>query len=123
MSWDSSRPVPWARLVREWLVYVSIMVLVFVGWTAVQGDDFKVSTFAGLLASGPMYVIFGAVLAKFGYQRKTFRDLRAASRAQGGRGRTDSQSAGSTARQRPAPTSRTSTGPSQHRPNNKRKRR
>jgi len=127
MSWDSSRTVPWARLCREWLVYVCIMVLVFVGWTAVNNDEFKVSTFAGLLASGPMYVIFGAILAKFGYQRKTFRDLRTASRTARGRENEGASGSGvsslSSGSRRPAPTSRTSTGPSQHRPNNKRKRR
>ncbi|MGA0878977.1 MAG: hypothetical protein ACO3SP_07655 [Ilumatobacteraceae bacterium] len=30
----------------------------------------------GLAASFPMYLAFGYVLAKFGYQRKTLRDLR-----------------------------------------------
>ena len=118
MSWDSSRPIPWARLCREWLVYVSIMILVFLGWSAIRGSKLQVSTFAGLLASGPMYVAFGAILAKFGYQRKTLRDLRAA--------RPEPRSAttaSSTTRARPAATGRTSTGPSQHRPNNKRKKR
>ena len=27
MGWDSSRPVPWQRLVREWLVYAAIMIM------------------------------------------------------------------------------------------------
>ena len=120
MSWDSTRPIPWARLCREWLVYVSIMVVVFLGWTAIRGGELKVSTFAGLLASGPMYVAFGAILAKFGYQRKTLRDLKAA-RPEPRRATTASSD--SVARVRPAATSRTSTGPSQHRPKNKRKKR
>ena len=28
MGWDSSRPVPWDRMVREWLIYVAIMLVV-----------------------------------------------------------------------------------------------
>ena len=30
MAWDSSREVPWRRLVREWLLYVAIMAVVLV---------------------------------------------------------------------------------------------
>jgi hypothetical protein len=122
MAWDSSRRVPWARLCREWIVYVCIMILVFLGWTVVTGNDLRLATIAGLLASGPMYVAFGAILAKFGYQRKTFRDLRTA-RASAPRGSSSSNSTSGGARRRPPVTSRTSTGPSQHRPNNKRRRR
>ena len=29
MAWDSSRPVPWNRLIREWLIYAAIMSAVF----------------------------------------------------------------------------------------------
>ncbi len=29
MAWDSSRPVPWRRLIREWLIYVAIMAAIF----------------------------------------------------------------------------------------------
>ena len=34
MAWDSSRPVPWQRLIREWLIYVAIMVVII--FVAVQ---------------------------------------------------------------------------------------
>ena len=30
MAWDSSRPVPWNRLIREWLIYAAIMSAVFI---------------------------------------------------------------------------------------------
>ncbi|MEK7424189.1 MAG: hypothetical protein AAB131_10155 [Actinomycetota bacterium] len=73
MAWDSSRPVPWQRLIRDWLLYVAIMVIVF---AFVYRDRLTPGIFAGLLASGPVIVVIGAVLAKFGYQRKTMRDLR-----------------------------------------------
>ena len=48
-----------------------------------------VGSYLGLLASLPLYLAFGAVLAKFGYSRKTLRELRAEREAAGtaGRGR------------------------------------
>lgn len=110
MAWDSTRPVPWRRLVREWLIYVAIMaaiVLVFLR------DANPIGVFAGLLVSGPLYLAFGAVLAKFGYQRKTLKELRAESAAgrDGGTARggdADADVAGP--RPKPAPTRRTGGG-------------
>jgi glycerol kinase len=29
MAWDNTRPVPWQRLIREWLIYAAIMTAVF----------------------------------------------------------------------------------------------
>lgn len=73
MAWDSSRPVPWRRLAREWLIYVAVMAVVFVLFFR---DNGLIGIFAGLLVSGPLYLAFGYVLAKFGYQRKTWKELR-----------------------------------------------
>ena len=73
MAWDSTRPVPWRRLIREWLIYVAVMAFVFVLFFR---DNGLVGIFAGLLVSGPLYLAFGTVLAKFGYQRKTWKQLR-----------------------------------------------
>ena len=117
MAWDSSRPVPWGRLAREWLVYVAVMAVVFVLFLR---DTVTTGSIVGLFASLPMYLIAGYVLAKFGYQRKTLRDLKSAARPAPS---TSSSSSSASVRSKPARTSRTSTGPSQHRPNNKRKRR
>jgi hypothetical protein len=97
------------------MVYVAVMAVVFVLFLR---DTVTVGSVVGLLASLPMYLLAGFVLAKFGYQRKTFRDLKAAARPTPSTDRPTS-----VARTKPARTSRTSTGPSQHRPNNKRKRR
>lgn len=74
MVWDSTRPVPWQRLVREWFVYVGIMALVFVFFFRDQG---LAGIIGGLLASGPLYLIFGFVLAKLGYRRQSLKELRA----------------------------------------------
>ncbi|MEO7399041.1 MAG: hypothetical protein ABIW84_10795, partial [Ilumatobacteraceae bacterium] len=78
MAWDSTRAVPWRRLIREWLIYVAIAAVAMTIYFASTDRSIEVGLFAGLLASGPMYIVFGAILAKFGYQRKSFKDLRAA---------------------------------------------
>lgn len=112
MGWDSSRPVPWLQLTRSWLVYVAIMAVVFVLFFR---DQPLIGIFAGLLVSGPLYLGFGWVLAKFGYQRKTWSQLRAErenDRAAGTTGRsarsTDDEVAGP--KPKPPPTSRTGGG-------------
>lgn len=115
MAWDPQREVPWGRLFREWLVYATVMVLVFVVFLR---DTVTGGSVLGLAASFPMYLGFGYVLAKFGYQRKTLKDMRAPSPA-----KSAPETASPGSRDRPAPTRRTSTGPSQHRPANKPKRR
>jgi len=124
MAWDSSRPVQWRRLIREWLIYVGIATTAFVIWFVARGKKIDPVLFVGLLASGPMYLGFSYVLAKLGYQRKTYRDLRA-QREVASVSRTDTTARTSTpgARPKPPPTKRTSTGPSQHRKSSKPKRR
>jgi hypothetical protein len=72
VAWDSSRPVPWKRLTTEWLIYAAIMAMLF----AFVFRDNVVGALTGLAISFPLYLLFGAVLAKFGYQRKTLRELR-----------------------------------------------
>ena len=123
MGWDSSRTVNWARLIREWLVYAVVMSGVFVIFLR---DNVSAGSIAGLAASFPMYLIFGGALAKFGYQRKTLTDLRRSPPVR--TPRASRRSRGTTSQQpsptkvRPAPTSRTTTGPSQHRSNKRKKR-
>ena len=55
-------------------MYVAVMAFVFVLFFR---DNGLVGILAGLLVSGPLYLAFGSVLAKFGYQRKTWKELRA----------------------------------------------
>jgi hypothetical protein len=90
---------------RDWVIYVGIMI---VGFAIVFRDRLTPGPFIGLLVSGPIYLLFGGVLAKFGYQRKTLRDIRR---------ETDEKRAAAAApvstsatRARPAPTSRTGGG-------------
>jgi hypothetical protein len=80
-------------------------------------DTVNGASVLGLAASYPLYLGFGAVLAKFGYQRKTFRDLRNETRAR----QAPPPSTTTNSRSRPAPTRRTSTGPSQHRKKGKKR--
>jgi hypothetical protein len=124
MAWDSTRTVNWGRLTREWLVYAIVMSIVFV---LLLRDNVTAGSIAGLVASFPMYLLFGGILAKMGYQRKTLSDLRKQTPARTPRASkrsssSSSNSAASPRRSRPAPTSRTTTGPSQHRSSKRKKR-
>jgi hypothetical protein len=115
MGWDNSRPVPYQRLIREWLIYAAIMSAVFVIFF--RGGN-VVGAVAGVLISGPLYVGLGAVMAKFGYQRQRLKDVRPKdASAVNEAGDTSSAPA---AREKPAPTSRTAGGG--NRPQSKRKR-
>ncbi|MET0459636.1 MAG: hypothetical protein ABW195_10325 [Ilumatobacteraceae bacterium] len=112
MGWDASRPVPWRRLVKEWLIYAAIMAVVFAVFFR---DDNIVAILGGLVVSGPLYLGLGWVLAKFGYTRKTLGDLgtprAGSSKGSGGTGQAVGTGADdAAARARPAPTRRTSTG-------------
>jgi len=113
MAWDSSRPVPWQRLVREWLIYVTVMTVVLL---VVFRSSNVIGALAGLLISGPLYLIMGFVLAKFGYQRTTLKQMRAEPAAPRANKRKKKSQGDDDAveeapeRQRPAPTKRTSGG-------------
>jgi len=120
VGWDASRPVPWLRLAKEYLIYAAIMaVILFVLFR----DDGVLPLLAGLVAAGPIYLLLGYVLAKFGYQRKTLADLRTPRAARSATSTASTATAGDTpARSRPAPTRRTAAG-SNRRPATTRKRR
>jgi Ca2+/Na+ antiporter len=114
VAWDANRPVPWKRLFREaaiFLVIGAVAMLVFV-------KNVKPSTFLGLLIGMVFYVGFVAVLSKFGYERQSIREARAQRQAVAAAAAAPPEGA----KARPAPTKRTSTGPSQ-RPNRSTKKR
>jgi len=113
VAWDANRPVPWQRLFREAAIFLVIGGLAM---TIFGGP--RVASFVGLFIGMLFYVGFVAVLSKFGYQRQSLREARA---------RRDAMAAAASApvagaKMRPAPTKRTSTGPSQ-RPNRSTKKR
>lgn len=104
---------------REWLIYAAIMTAVFL---LVFDDGNTIGAIAGVLISGPLYLGFGWVLAKFGYQRKTLKELRASSTEPSAARSTSSTTDSSGGSRRPvAPTSRTAGGG--NRPPAKKKRR
>jgi hypothetical protein len=102
MAWDSARPVPWKRFVKEGTVFALGMSAVLLLFTS-QRDP---GSFTGVAVGACMYVLVAGLLGKFGYVRKTLREMRAEAAAAPPRqvGRTPA------ARQRPAPTSRTNGG-------------
>jgi hypothetical protein len=118
MAWDSNRPVPWNRLIREWLIYAAIMSAVFVVFF--RGDN-VLGAIAGVLISGPLYLGFGAVMAKFGYQRTRLKDVRGTAKKP-----TDTADpaagSGDAPRLKPAPTSRTAGGGNRPKSSSRRKR-
>lgn len=111
MAWDSTRPVPWERLLREWVIYAAIMVAIFLIFF--RGSNVA-GAIAGVLVSGPLYLGVGAVLAKFGYQRKSLKDMKTP------RAEPEPEDEPTT-RKPPAPTKRTGGG--RNRPTSKQKRR
>ncbi len=115
MAWDSSRPVPWKRLFTEWVV----IAVVVGGISFFVTENHRAANYFTILLAGPVYVGFGAVIAKFGYARKTVKELRAETEAELARKAAAAPAATAT-RARPAPTSRTSSGPS-NRPNKKKR--
>jgi len=117
VAWDSSRPVPWQRLAREWLVYVAIMAAVFFIF---MRDRPLIGVFAGLLASGPLYLGIGYILAKFGYQRATLKERRVERDAEPSTSTPDAEMLEGP-RPKPPPTKRTGGGTG--RPGGSRKRR
>jgi hypothetical protein len=114
LAWDANRPIPWRRLLREATIFVVLgaAAIAFLVKHPKPGD------FLGLLIGMFFYVSFVAVLSKFGYQRQSVREAREKRRTVAAAPTV----AATGSRQRPAPTKRTSTGPSQ-RPNRSTKKR
>ncbi len=117
MAWDSSRPVPWNRLMKEAAIFLVVGGLLF----AFVFKNSDVGSYVGLVIGMAVYVGFSVVMAKFGYSRETMRQMRArqaAARQQQSQPRAVASSA--TNRPKPPPTKRTSTGPS-NRPKTKKR--
>ena len=107
--------MPWKRLIKEWAIYAGIMAAILIVFFRDGGQLLPI--LGGLLISGPIYFLFGAVLAKFGYQRKSLAEMRTPRAAPRGSSDTSPEPG---VRAKPAPTRRTSTGPS-NRPRSKRR--
>lgn len=103
MAWESSRPVPWKRLMVQWVVIGILVAFVSFAFT----DNRDAGSYLSIFLAGFVYVGLGAVLAKFGYTQKSLQQIRAEAAA------APPRTVGATSRAKPAPTKRTSTGPSQ----------
>jgi len=90
--------------VREWLIYVGIMAAIFLIF---MRDSSLVGIMLGLLVSGPLYLAFGALMAKFGYTRKTMKQLRSETPARNAKA-TSGGTAVDGPKPKAAPTKRTS---------------
>jgi hypothetical protein len=95
-------------LIKEYLIYAAIMAVVL---ALLFRDQGVAPLLLGLIGAGPIYLLLGAVLAKFGYQRRTLAEMRTP-RADP---RPSPAASSGPTRARPAPTRRTSSGPSQRR--------
>ncbi len=120
MAWDQSRPVPWKRLAIEWLVIA--VVVGAISFFVTKNN--RAANYLTIVLAGPLYIGFGALLAKLGYARKSVKQLRAEEAARQEQKARETARGGGTAgpRPKPAPTSRTSSGPT-NRPSNKKKKR
>ena len=114
MAWDSSRRVPWKRL----LLYLGIYAVAMVAITAATNPDRFAEAIPGLAIGLVLATSVMVALTKFGWTLPILRsrEENAALRAErvAARSPATTSSATSGPRHRPAPTSRTTTGPSQH---------
>jgi hypothetical protein len=114
MAWDSTRRVPWKRMLTPFALYAVVAVVLF----SVLGKGFDAGLLVGVAAGGVIYALLATVMVKFGWNPPMFqskeerataatasaerRAARAAARS-GGKGST----AGPPARAKPPPTRRT----------------
>jgi hypothetical protein len=98
---------------REWLLYVGIMAVAF---AVLFRDRSLVGVFAGLFISGPLYLGFGYVMAKFGYQRKSMKQLRTEGREKASNKSKKGADSSDQPRGKPPPTKRTGAGNQQRPP-------
>ncbi|MDO8391838.1 MAG: hypothetical protein Q7V57_15290 [Actinomycetota bacterium] len=103
MGWDSARPVPWKRFLKEGLLFsvgMSAVMYVFAG----ERDP---ASFIGIVMGAVMYISVAGFLAKLGYVRTTLAEMRAEAASRPPRQTGKNTVAATSARPRPAPTSRT----------------
>ena len=105
MGWDSARPVPWKRFLKEGVVFGLGMAAVF----AVFAGERKPGSFIGIGVGAVFYVLICAALAKLGHVRMTLRQMRT-SAAAAQRAKAGPPASPPAGRPRPAPTSRTGGG-------------
>lgn len=107
MPWDSSRPVPWTKLMRSWAIYAVFLLAFFLLFFR---DGGVASAIIGVVLSLPLFLGMNWVLYKLGRERKTFGELRRERRATATSAGTGAGAAVADGRVQPAATKRTSPG-------------
>jgi hypothetical protein len=107
-KYDATRPVPWAKLIRLFLIYAVIANAVFL---LLFREDFGWGALVGTAVGGIAYLAISAVMVKFGWDPPMLRAKQNAQEAQAkASGSTRSAPAAPAERARPAPTKRTNAG-------------
>jgi len=75
VAWDSSRPVPWKRLLALFAVYA---VIANVALVLFARDRYSFGSFAGMLSGMVLYLGIAWVLVKFGWNPPSLRPGQAA---------------------------------------------
>ncbi len=89
------------------MIYVAIMTAVLLVFFR---DSGAAGAIAGVLVSGPLYLLFGFVMAKLGYQRRSLKEMGTPRAASSDDADTTGDSGAGGTKGRPAPTRRTSGG-------------
>jgi hypothetical protein len=114
MAWDSTRRVPWKRMLTPFALYAVVAVVLF----SVLGKGFDAGLLVGVAAGGVIYALLATVMVKFGwnppmFQSKEERATAATASAERGAARAAARSGGKgstaapPARAKPPPTRRT----------------
>jgi hypothetical protein len=112
MAWDSTRRVPWKKVLTPFALYAVVAVVLF----SVLGKGFDAGLLVGVAAGGVIYALLAALMVKFGwnppmFQSKAERAEAAAVAAERRAARAAAKSGGKAAttpsRAKPAPTRRT----------------
>jgi len=118
MAWDSTRKVPWKRI----LMFEGIYMGLFVAFILITRPEKMTSTVTSIVIAAVLTMFVLVALVKFGYQPNWLRSreeqaaLRAEKMAarQDAKATKDGRTPPSEQRYQPAPTRRTSTGHTQH---------
>jgi hypothetical protein len=112
MAWDSTRRVPWKKVLTPFALYAVVAVVLF----SVLGKGVDAGLLVGVAAGGVIYALLATVMVKFGWNPPMFqsREERAAAAAAASERRAARAAAKSggkapdpAARAKPAPTRRT----------------
>jgi hypothetical protein len=112
MAWDSTRRVPWKKVLTPFALYAVVAVVLF----SILGKGFDTGLLVGVAAGGVIYALLATVMVKFGWNPPMFqsREERAAAAAASSERRAARAAAKSggkapdpAARAKPAPTRRT----------------